>query len=81
MAVIDHFALTPKRQSDAWWSHAQILDGHRIEVVQVVAMHMGRVRVHQLRRLPHQGAAVCRQAQLDATQHSHPDLSAESQIG
>ena len=42
MAVFDHFALTPKRQSDAWWFHAQILDGHRTEVVQVVAMHIVR---------------------------------------
>lgn len=42
MAVFDHFALTPKRHSDAWWFHARILDGHRAEVVQVVAVHIVR---------------------------------------
>lgn len=42
VAVFDHFALTLKRQPDAWWFHAQILAGHRIKVVQVVAMHIVR---------------------------------------
>lgn len=42
VAAFDHFELTPKRQSDAWWFHARILDGHRAEVAQVVAKHIAR---------------------------------------
>ena len=33
-----------------------------------------RVRVHQLRELPHPSAAVCRPTQLGAARHPHPDL-------
>ena len=37
-----------------------------------------RVRVHQLRQLPHPGVAVCPQTQLGATSHSHSDLKREA---
>ena len=44
MTVLDHFALVLKRHNDAWWFHAQIIDGHRGAVVQLVAVHV----VHRL---------------------------------
>ena len=40
MTVSDHFTLTRTSHNDAWWFHAQIIDGHRDEVVQLVAMHI-----------------------------------------
>ncbi len=36
----DHFALTLTRHSDAWWFHAQIISGHRREVVRLVTIHI-----------------------------------------
>ena len=38
----DHVVLILRRHSDAWWFHARIIDGHRREVVQLVAMHIVR---------------------------------------
>ena len=40
MTFSDHFALTLTRHSDAWWFHAQIISGHRREVVRLVAIHI-----------------------------------------
>ena len=40
MTVSDHFTLTRMSHDDAWWFHAHIIDGHRYEVVQLVAMHI-----------------------------------------
>ena len=44
VTVSDHFALTLTQHDDAWWFHAQIIDGHRGEVMRLVAMHI----VHRL---------------------------------
>ena len=42
MTASDHFSLSLKRHSDAWWFHIQILSGHRSEVVRLVTVHIVR---------------------------------------
>ncbi|MXV89817.1 MAG: hypothetical protein F4121_09850 [Acidimicrobiia bacterium] len=42
MRVTDHFTLTLTQHDDAWWFRAQIIDGHRDEVVQLVAADIVR---------------------------------------
>ena len=40
MTVLDHFALVLKRHDDAWWFHAQIIEGHRGVVARLLAVHI-----------------------------------------
>lgn len=42
MTISDHFALTLTRHDDAWWFHAQIVGGHRDEVVRLLAEYIAR---------------------------------------
>lgn len=42
VTVSDHFSLSLKRHSDAWWFLIRILTGHRSEVVRLVTFHIVR---------------------------------------
>ena len=42
MTVVDHFTLRQTSHNDAWWFHAQIIEGRRGEVVRLVALDIVR---------------------------------------
>ncbi|MGH2394777.1 MAG: hypothetical protein ACRDGH_15035, partial [Candidatus Limnocylindria bacterium] len=42
MTVSADFTLTLKQHDDAWWFHAQIIDGQRDEVVRLAALDIVR---------------------------------------
>ena len=42
MTASDHVALTLTQHGDAWWFRAQIINGHRDEVVRLITLHIVR---------------------------------------